>query len=218
VSTFYEAESTLEAFSFLRFAHASGAWHGFVAPPPPPALHVGAGGPPPPEPLLRVDVRSELAQCPGLAPEAEAVDAGTRPIPPLSCANEAVVLGVLARHAREMLSRYPRPLAEDLTELASGASAPFSNRRNALLLVSGEKAVCQFYIDLQARAAPLLRATDASAALEEAEALCEGASGAGVAAHAAEGPPPPPLCRDSARYYHAVVVPLLRRRAAAVTV
>jgi len=203
VSTFYEAEGTQEAFSFLRFAHASGAWHGFVAAAPPPAAAAAAAPPEPP----RVDVRSDLARCSGeaLAAEAEcAVDAGARPIQPLSAANEAAVLGALSRHAAELLRRYPRGAAEDAAELASGRAAPFSNRRNALLLVAGEKAVCQFFVDLHAHLAPLLEAGEPRAALAEAEALCEGAAGA-----------PPLLGRDAARYCHAAVLPLLRRRAAA---
>jgi hypothetical protein len=214
LSTYYEAEGTLEAFSFLRFAHASGAWHCFVAPAAPRAPGEGEGGGGPP----RVDVRSDLAQCPGaLAPEAEAVDAGTRPIPPLSCANEAAVLAALARQAGDLLRRYPRTLAEDLAELATGCAAPFSNRRNALLLVAGEKTVCEFFVGLHKRLAPLLEARDPAVALADAEALCAGGGGGGEVALETGGgdAPAPPLCRDAARYALAAVVPLLRRRAAA---
>ena len=155
---------------------------------------------PPPAP---VDVRSDLAQCPSGAlldgeEEDVLVDSGHRPIPPLSCANEGAVLAALARHAAEQLRRYPRSRAADEAELAAGAAAPFSNRRNALLLLSGEKAVCEFYVGLARALGPLLASPNAREAAEAAEALCA-AGGA--------------LDRDAARYCRGAVLPLLRRRA-----
>ena len=142
------------------------------------------------------------------------MDLGTRPIPPLSCANECAVLGALAALCGSALRRYPRSLAEDLAELravdsATGAlrCAPFSNRRNALVLLAGEKAIAEHYVALAEAAGPLLRAREARAGLARAGELVAAGEGAGAGRAASRE-------RDTARYVKAVVLPLLQRRAA----
>jgi hypothetical protein len=224
VSTFYDCENTLEAFSFLRFAHASGVWHGFapsgaaaeiieafVAP-----LHPRAGA----SASSAVEAGSDLAHCPAALGE-EQVDLGVRPIPPLSCANEHAVLRTLAGLARAQLRCYPRPLEEDLAELrAVSAENPllpacphYSNRRNALVLLAGEKAIAHYFIHLAAVAQPLLSDSSARRGVRGAEALCAeweaaraGGGGGGLQGASRD--------RDVTRYLRSVVVPLLQRRAA----
>tara|TARA_B110000208_G_scaffold165791_1_gene204259 strand:- start:318 stop:2240 length:1923 start_codon:yes stop_codon:yes gene_type:complete len=76
----------------------------------------------------------------------------------VSAANEAAALRGLAQACRVHLAAQPRTLAEDMALLEGGRSAdgallvaplpPFSNARNAVLVTSGEKQICQFYIDL----------------------------------------------------------------------
>ena len=54
------------------------------------------------------------------------------------------------------LSKYPTSLAEDLAVLASNVYAFGSDRRNAIVIIKGEKEVCQHYIDLAKLCIPLL--------------------------------------------------------------
>ena len=157
---------------------------------------------------------SDLAHCPAALNE-EQVDLGTRPIPPLSCANECAVLAALAALCGAQLRRYASSLGEDLAELAAVHPAtglplapPFSNRRNALVLLAGEKCTAHFYEHLAEVAVPLLREGDARSGLRGAEALVA-SCGAGL-----EGYGRASRDRDTARYVKGVVLPLLQRRAA----
>jgi hypothetical protein len=62
------------------------------------------------------------------------------------------------------LTRWPRRFAlqEDKATLASGRYAMGSNCRNALVVMKGEKEVCQHYVDLARIAVPLLELDDVS--------------------------------------------------------
>ena len=105
-----ETDGTIEAFSFLRFAHAN--------------VH-------------------ELQRVPRAGPDLGSCDFLRKPVAPLSCENEALVLLSLAEACREQLDRYPTSLTPDKAELASGRLEPGSNRRNCLVLLRGEKEVAQ---------------------------------------------------------------------------
>ncbi len=124
ISTFYKADSTIEAFSWLRFVCARSY---------------------------------ELWSLPRL--DSDDFDLARRPIEPLSAENEADALTLLARLAQEQLGAYPTTLEEDVALLASGKFPYGSNRRNALVLVKGEKEVCRYYINLASVAVPMLTGT-----------------------------------------------------------
>ena len=66
----------------------------------------------------------------------------------ISAANELAALRGLAFNCGRYLALQPRTLAEDCALLER--TAPFSNERNALLVTSGEKRICAFYINLAA--------------------------------------------------------------------
>ena len=188
ISTFYDCETTLDTFSFLRFALATGGASGAK----------GEGGAPP-----AVDVGSELARCPRVLDE-DRVDLSKRPIAPLSRANEAAVLGALAGHARAALARYPTTLEADVAELAGagagGNIARGSNRYNALVLLVGEKKTAKWLERLERDVRPLLVATDAVLARAQvARLLAEAEDKQTVASEE----------RDIARYVKTVVGPLL---------
>lgn len=121
ISTFYECDSTVEAFSFLRFVHAN---------------------------------TKEIPYLPRLDDD---FDLARRPIPPLSPDNEIGVLQHLASLCQHQLSLYPSTLADDNHILDSQQYSYGSNRRNALVLVKGEKEVCHFYIALAKLAVPILQ-------------------------------------------------------------
>ena len=119
------------------------------------------------------------------------------------------MLTALGDLARATLARYPTTLAEDLAELG-GPSAPvaFSNRRNVLVLLAGEKAAALDCERLATDAAVWLLATDVVAALASARAAASlgEIAGAGRACYEA----------DLARYLRAVVVPLLEAHVLAI--
>lgn len=122
------------------------------------------------------------------------------PLRPLSCENEAAVLRQLAAACAAQLAAYPTSLAEDLATLAAGVHAPGSNRRNALVLLRGEKLVCEHYVGLARAALPYLdapaRGAGPAAAADARTALAR--------AHAGTS--------DADKYMRNVVLPLLRRR------
>lgn len=120
VSTYYESEGTVEAFSWLRLLHAT--------------------------PM-------ELAAIPKLEDDHDLI---RRPIRPLSASNEAAVLSHLARACEAQLDAYPTTLGEDVEEIASGKYPYYSNRRNALILLRGEKEICAYFIKLCKEALPYL--------------------------------------------------------------
>jgi hypothetical protein len=78
-----------------------------------------------------------------------------RRIDPISAENELRVLKNLSALCREQLLRYPTTLEEDIAELASGKWSFGSNKRNALVLLRGEKEICHYFIQLHARAEAL---------------------------------------------------------------
>jgi protein-histidine N-methyltransferase len=78
------------------------------------------------------------------------------PVEPVSPRNEVASLAFLARECRSILCEYPTSLKEDLDMLENGNIPPFSNRRNALIVVKSEKEVLWHYIRLCELVAPLL--------------------------------------------------------------
>jgi hypothetical protein len=158
----------------------------------------------------------------------EDFDLARRPVPPLSCANEAAALRQLRQLCEAQLAGYPTTLAQDRAALASGRHAYGSNRRNVLVLLVGEKEVLAHFVRLAELALPLL---DAGAA-----------AGAGAGAGAAGAPPqtlqqqvaaalsaalalksrlalagagaPSGSDANAAKYVAAVVLPLLQKREA----
>ena len=71
----------------------------------------------------------------------------SNPIRPISRRNEIAALAAFAGVARRQLQRYPTTYEEDKDVLASGKIRPFSNRRNALIVILGEKEILHFWID-----------------------------------------------------------------------
>lgn len=112
ISTWYEHESTQEAFSFLRFSFAQ---------------------------------NREVMLLPVLGDD---YDLGKKPIKPISWVNEVLVLEELARLMVAQLARYPSTLEEDIAVLEAGTYPFQSNRRNAIVIIKGEKEVCHHYIAL----------------------------------------------------------------------
>lgn len=84
---------------------------------------------------------------------------GSKPIAPLSAENEAMVLRALAAACQEQLDGYERSVELDLAELASGTCLRGCNRRNALILLRGEKLTARHFIRLAEVAVPLLSAS-----------------------------------------------------------
>jgi hypothetical protein len=161
VSPFYDADSTTEAFSWLRLANAS------------------AG---------------ELAALPRMDGDEDLV---RRPLRPLSAATEAGVLRQLAEAAEAQLSIYPTTYEQDVAEIGRGTWPIGSNKRNALVLLRGEKEVCRHYIALAAQAAPYLDGPLASLPFADARTvITRGWAGTG----------------DIDRYMRSVVLPLIKRK------
>lgn len=120
VSTWYELESTKEAFSFLRFAHAEA---------------------------------TEVMLLPQLS---EGKNFTKQPVPPISPSNEANVLRTFRQVFQQQLNKYPTSLEEDIATLDAGTYPFGSNRRNALVVVKGEKEVCHHFLQLADECIPLL--------------------------------------------------------------
>ncbi len=158
VSTFYEHDSTREAFSWLRFTYATQAQLGLL-------------------PAFRRD--SDLHK---------------NPVPPISAENEVQVLQKLAEYFAQQYASYPTSLEEDIDELASGKHSFGSDRRNALVVIKGEKEVCRFYMALAEIAVPMLQSSWA----EQQDAIQ-----AQFCGH-----------DDVDRYVRACVVPLLQQKVA----
>jgi len=78
------------------------------------------------------------------------------PIEPLSIDTEIKVLMMIRGLCERQLSYYPTTLEEDNIRLASDELPQFSNRRNALILIRGEKEVCHHWIKVAEIAIPLL--------------------------------------------------------------
>lgn len=84
-------------------------------------------------------------------------DLGDNPIKPISCENEIQVLEHMARLMREQYERYPTTIEEDQATLDSGEFEPFSNHRNVIVVLRGEKEVCLHYMKLAEVCIPMLR-------------------------------------------------------------
>eukprot|EP01029_Cantina_marsupialis_P013855 TRINITY_DN3075_c0_g2_i1.p1 TRINITY_DN3075_c0_g2~~TRINITY_DN3075_c0_g2_i1.p1 ORF type:complete len:221 (-),score=62.43 TRINITY_DN3075_c0_g2_i1:103-765(-) len=69
-------------------------------------------------------------------------------VPCVSGDNELHVLQSLALLMEELLKQYPTTLEEDKKLLESGTLKAFSNRKNALVVVIGEKEIMHHYIAL----------------------------------------------------------------------
>lgn len=72
------------------------------------------------------------------------------PVRPLSVATEVRALAEIASVCQRRIEGYPTALQADYELLLSGFVKPFTNRRSALIVVSGEKEICKFYVDLAA--------------------------------------------------------------------
>ncbi len=78
----------------------------------------------------------------------------------ISLKNELRMLQSLVRICDEHLSKYPTTFEQDVQRLAHGNVPLFSNERNALIQVKGEKEVLLFFRDLAATAAIGLKLRD----------------------------------------------------------
>ena len=65
---------------------------------------------------------------------------------PVSAAHALRSLQVLAFACQEQLDRYPSSLVDDDARIGSGELEPFSNERNALVVVRGEKRICRMCV------------------------------------------------------------------------
>ena len=70
------------------------------------------------------------------------------PIRPICARNEIAALANIASVARTQLSSYPTTWEEDMGLLNSDTLTPFSNRKNALIVIMGEKEILRFWIQL----------------------------------------------------------------------
>jgi protein-histidine N-methyltransferase len=70
------------------------------------------------------------------------------PIRPICARNEIAALANIAAAARTQLGDYPTTWDEDMALLNSNTLTPFSNRKNALIVVMGEKEILRFFIKL----------------------------------------------------------------------
>jgi hypothetical protein len=85
----------------------------------------------------------------------------------ISARNEFKALRLLQQICDDLLSKYPSTLEQDLHRLAHGNIAPFTNERNALIQVKGEKEVLHFYRDLAAVGLKMLQSRD----MDEVDAM-----------------------------------------------
>lgn len=79
---------------------------------------------------------------------------------PISLDNELKVLKQLLFICDSYLSKYPASLEDDVHRLVHGNVEMFSNERNALIQVKGEKEVLHFYRDMALSGIKLLQARD----------------------------------------------------------
>lgn len=75
----------------------------------------------------------------------------------ISIKNELKALSYLIKICDELLRKYPTTYEQDVERLARGNVALFSNERNALIQVKGEKEVLIFFKDLAATAINLMK-------------------------------------------------------------
>lgn len=79
----------------------------------------------------------------------------------ISKRNTAKAFQLLADAMKKKLKLYATSYDQDLRRLADGSLRPFSNQRNALVVICGEKEICHFYIQLAKVVIPLLQFTPA---------------------------------------------------------
>merc|ERR1711871_89165 len=77
---------------------------------------------------------------------------------PISLDNEEKVLKSFGRICMAQLKKYDTTWEEDKARLAADdGPQPFTNERNALIYMSGEKEICHFYIDLMMECVKYIR-------------------------------------------------------------
>lgn len=75
---------------------------------------------------------------------------------PVCPRNEIAALSFFAAICRERLLRYPTTIASDLDRLANDEKLePFSNEKNALIVIKSEKEILHFFIELSKVATPI---------------------------------------------------------------
>ena len=79
----------------------------------------------------------------------------------ISIGNEQRAMLQLHSICEDYLAQYPTTFEHDMERLQFGNVAPFSNERNALIQVKGEKEVLLFFKDFSQTALELLHCTDA---------------------------------------------------------
>lgn len=83
----------------------------------------------------------------------------------ISKRNTCKAFQLLADAMKKKLKLYPTTYAQDLQRLANDRSLrPFSNERNALVVICGEKEICHFYVQLAKVVIPLLQLNTAQRA------------------------------------------------------
>jgi hypothetical protein len=139
----------------------------------------------------------------------EDFDLARRPILPLSCSNECAVLSHLRLLCEKQLRAYPSSIEEDEELLKSGRLSYGSNRRNALVLILGEKRVCSHYISLSKYIVPIFEDSEKkptqellSIALSLYERLSK------------ESEYPSDSKSNTSKYIQSVVIPLLQKKSA----
>eukprot|EP00949_MAST-11_sp_MAST-11-sp1_P001255 g1255.t1 len=96
--------------------------------------------------FLRLSVANEQELASIMETHRSAYSLSSNPIRPISARNEIAALAAMASTARRLLQRYPTTYEQDKETLASGQIRPFSNRRNALIVILGEKEILHFWI------------------------------------------------------------------------
>lgn len=74
----------------------------------------------------------------------------------VSLRNEVAAIELMATSMERRLKDYPQTLAEDQALMASGKLTPFSNRRNALIVMMGEKEICAMWMAVYKEIQPLI--------------------------------------------------------------
>jgi histone-lysine N-methyltransferase SETD3 len=87
---------------------------------------------------------------------------------PISVRSELKVLAALQIMCQSYLDKYPTSLENDCTKLATGNIPLFTNERNALIQIKGEKEVLHFFLDLAETGTRLLYSKGASGEFEGA--------------------------------------------------
>lgn len=92
-----------------------------------------------------------------LPPLTYELDLGKTPIRPISCENEIKVIQHFARVFKAQLARYPRTREEDEADITNGTYEFGTNHRNVIVVLIGEKIVCEYYVKLAEIVIPILQ-------------------------------------------------------------